>query len=375
MNLRLAILFITTTLGLPALGQPTAPSTGPASGPATTPAPPRVVTPPPGFVPITVDGIQYLAEPADEGVVRAALQGVPPATMPSTQPADMLQRLAGVREQLKTRIITDLALTEAAKVDEFLDTTLKKVLTSHRDARPKLIYLVTSEKRLKELLRAGWTDPRFYYNRLADGVEVNWNLSIPVDRPADESLVPAIYLPDESADQRKKKIADSVRTMEQRLADYLASHANDDCYNAIIEFLISQTVEPVKNKLDREWITTGICGVLTSRYVTMITGRNAEQLILQLSAERPDIPLRQTAVNLINPLDPKTMRQGAAPVYLVVYTRKSIRICNEWIAKAGDAAIPKVLQELRKNPPESGTATVEMIKRVSGVDLTASVKG
>lgn len=343
----------------------------PATAPASQQAP-RVVVAPPGFVTIEADGVRFLTEPADESIVRTALAGVAPATMPATRPTDLLTKLDASRDQLRQRIITDIALTDPAPVDAFL-TKLRDALIKHRDIKPPMIFLVTSETRLKDLLRAGWTDPRFYYNRAADSVEVNWNLNITFDRTPDESLVPAIYPVNASPDERKKKIAESVRVMEERLAGYLANHAADDCYNGFMEFLLAQIAEPVRNKADREWIAAGLCGVLTCRYASSLTGRDLTTMLTQLSSDRPEIPLRQATVNLIQPLEPSQIRAGARELYLLVYTRKAIRVCNEWVTQAGDAAIPKLITELRKNPPADGAALIAQIKQVSGVDLTANV--
>src|SRR4051812_19270155 len=89
----LSVLVLSSTL----LAQ--AGSTPPASAPASQPAPHKMVMPP-GFKLIQVNGRNALCEPVDESWVTTALSKIPAANKPSTQPANILDKLKTERENI-----------------------------------------------------------------------------------------------------------------------------------------------------------------------------------------------------------------------------------------------------------------------------------
>src|SRR5215468_2245977 len=77
----------------------TAPTTT-TTGPATTQRVRWQMTMPSGFVKVVAGDRVAICDPADESWVKTALADAPPATKPSTMPADLIQRVVDHRAAL-----------------------------------------------------------------------------------------------------------------------------------------------------------------------------------------------------------------------------------------------------------------------------------
>src|SRR5687768_7556787 len=94
----LLVAAVALAIGATAHGQATAPTT------ATTQRPRYVMTIPPGFHKVEVGYRVALCEPADDAWVKKVLNDAPPTTMPTTMPADVIDRLNERRGILKARM-------------------------------------------------------------------------------------------------------------------------------------------------------------------------------------------------------------------------------------------------------------------------------
>lgn len=342
------------------------------SAPATLPQRHALVVPP-GFTVVEIEGRNYVLQQPDEAWVRESLKNLKPTTLPTTMPSTLIDRVTAEQDNLKKQIARDLALIDSAPIDTFFKGTVLHSLQMYDSASPPLFYMVTSEAKLKELILGGWTDPRFYYNRAADRVEVNWQFNMAVDRPADDAIIPVVYGPNDKDDAKHRMLTDAIGNSESELARSIALRAMVDLRGGLIDFVLGQTIQPVLKKSDCEWFPAGVAAVLASRYTATLTGLSLEGLLHDVSDDDPRIPMRQSAIDLINPLPREQMNPQAAPLYIGVYRRKAARVVNIWLTAAGDEALPKVLAELRKNPPENGTAMVQMIKQISGAPIDANL--
>ena len=81
--------------------------------------------------------------------------------MPSTMPSDVVDRLNERRDILKARIAGDLSLKDTGLIDQLIDKTMIPQAELN-ELQPPIFYLVTTRDRIKQLLKAGWSDPRFH---------------------------------------------------------------------------------------------------------------------------------------------------------------------------------------------------------------------
>jgi hypothetical protein len=352
----------------PARGAATATPAAPAT---TQDAPPRKITIPPGFKHLTINGRNILIEPADEGWVAAALGKVQPATKPATLPATLLQKLTSQREALLRQIAIDLALRDLTAAARTYDLDLVAPLRKLDSYRPPVYYLVASPDRIAELLRSGWSDPRFYYNRAADAVSFNPIGALTTDRPQDEAIFPAPYDPKETPEKKGETLAIVIGSTEASIQASLEIRARTLVGAQLAAIIDSQGVAPLALSEDQKWFGRGIANVLSAKYASMITGDPRAELIKMLTAEHPANPIPTSAVDLLHPLDVKDMRQDMLPAYYDAANRKSARAIQAVVEKAGDGAIPKCITAIRDKKPADGPALVKLVQEATGVDLTA----
>jgi hypothetical protein len=342
--------------------------------PTTTTAPARhVVVVPPGFETIIVRGQTLLIEPADEAWVRAALADLRPTSLPSTMPADLLSRFDANRKTIAAQMVTDLAIDDPKTIDQFFDDKLRPTLKRFAELRLPLFYLVTTQQRLKQLIQNGWSDPRVYYNRAADNVEISGLLSLTIQGEADDILLPVLYEPGDSPLKKEELLADQVRTSQATLIKSVADRAMALGQIAFLDFIAEQAVEPLRDKPDQQWLGVGLMGILSAKYSSQITGLNGALMVHYMILGDPRNPIRPETIDLLHPLPRDQMRPGAVYAYDDAFRRKAARAVETWIEQAGEANVPKLLVALRKNPPADGIALLKLMQQIGGVDLTADV--
>jgi hypothetical protein len=338
--------------------------------PATTAPARHVVVVPPGFQTIIVRGQTVLAEPDDAAWVRQAVSGLKPLTMPSTMPADLLSHFDANRAKLAAQMSSDLAIADPKTIDQFFNDKLRPMLARFAQLRPPLFYLVTTQARLKQLIQNGWSDPRVYYNRAADKVEVSGVLSLSIAGDADDVLLPMIYEPSDSQEKKIQQLSDEMRISQSSLTQNIADRSIGLTQVAFVGFIARQTIEPLKLKPDQEWLGVGLVGVYSAKYSSPLTGTETAGLMQSMANDDPRNPLRSETIDLLHPTPRDQMRPMAMFAYDDAFRRKSTRVLEKWLKSAGDADVPKLLAALRQNPPSDGAALLKQIQQISGVDLT-----
>ncbi len=330
---------------------------------------------PPGFHRVSGDGRDAICEPADDAWVVQALKQTPPATRPSTNPADIVERLANNRAILKARIAGDLSLTDLSPIDSLIDTKLIPQARRLAELNPPFFYMCTSATRLRELLRSGWTDPRFHYNRVAGEVEFDPDLRMSDERPMDDMIMPVIYAPDATPEKRSAVLSEMIRNNESSLVEAFTRRAQVLTQMSIIDFIHKQTFDPMKLKDDQMWLAFGTEAVLSTRYMRDSVGMSYDDLIQRMMLDNPRNPVKASSIDLLHPTDPKYMKPAYVPLYLDAYHVRSTRVINELIKKGGASAVSTTLNAIRANPPADGPALVKLIAVTTGVDLTNEING
>src|SRR6186997_468248 len=113
----------------------------PATSPATTQRAPHKLVLPNGFKIVNINGRNVVVEPADEAWVTAAMGKMPATTKPATQPAVMLAKLRGERENIIRAMMADLATKDPVPLAKDYDTVLTPSLKSLDALRPPVFYL------------------------------------------------------------------------------------------------------------------------------------------------------------------------------------------------------------------------------------------
>jgi hypothetical protein len=357
----------------PALAQSGA---SPATAPATAPVrPPYKVTPPPGFTRIDQNGCAVYAAADDAAWVKEALTRLTPATKPSTTPSDLVDRLQAQRAKLKEWLAADLLITDAAGVDKLIDETLVPQAKALQAVNPPVFYLVGTPDSIKALLKGGWSDPRFYYNRAADDVIVRPGLSLSSEGPMDETVIPVVIAPGDTPAQRGEKLINTVRDAQAGVQLSVSQRAHLVMQVGLIEFIDKQLFTPLALKDDQKWFATGVAGVQSAKYITQISGMAYQELIIQMIVEPSDTPYPARAVNLLRPADTNAMRPEYVPFYRDAFRRKSTAVTFAVNEKSNAKDwLPKVLKTLKKGRVEGGNALLEILRQETGVELETWVQ-
>jgi hypothetical protein len=345
----------------------TAPATAPASAPVR-----FVLVVPTGFKAVAVGHHTAIVEPADEPWVRKTLETMAPTTLPSTMPSNLIEKLAANRDALRAALIADLAIADPAAVDKFFKETLTQQLARYDEIAPPLFYMVTSGPRLKQLVKEGWSNPRFYYNRAADDVQMSRAVNLSSEGPGDDVLIPVIVSPDEALDGKQKKLLDAIHTIEAELALKISQHSQASTQVAFITFIANEVLEPLKAKPEQEWFGVGVSNMLSARYLAQLNGMDYRAILADMTGDlHPRVnPMRPATVDLLNPTPLSDMRPEAIPYYVDAYRRKATRVVSSWSVRAGEGAIAKVLTAMRQQMPADGPGLVKLIQQTSGIDLT-----
>ena len=365
-----AVTFVTLALSVQ-LSFAGAAAAAPAASTQAAPAPPRKVTMPPGFKLLTVNGRNIWAEPADEAWVSAALSKLAATTKPATLPATLLQKLTSQRDALLRQVAIDLALRDLTSAARTYDLELVAPLRKVDNYRPPVFYLVTSPDRIAELLRGGWTDPSYYYNRAADAVSFNPSAAgLNTERPQDEVVFPAAYDAKATPEQKTEIVTQVISRAEKSIQDGIEDRARTLVGAQLAAIIQSQGVEPLALKEDQQWFGLGVATILSAKYASMITGDDRAELVKMLTAEHPANPIPTTAVDLLRPMNINDMRKDMLPAYFDAVRRKSGRAVQSMVEKAGDAGIPKAITAVRDKKPVDGPAMAKVVQDATAVDLT-----
>ena len=360
------LLAIALLAALPAGAQPNPPAAATAAQP-----PPRYqVVVPPGYERVTVGGQTALCLPADAAWVRQALGQVRPATRPTTGPADLLRRVAEARPAVVKQMTADLGLPDDKEPNRFFDEKLIPTLRKMDELRPPVFFLVSTREQLRELVAGGWGEPRFRYNRAAGEVAYDDRIALTIDRPMDDVVLAATYVPADPPDARAKRLANDVQQVATSLANRIAAEAVPAVFNQVGQHLDERYFVPLKFRRDQVWLGMGANGYFACKYAAQLTGRPKEELLRAMTYEDRRYPVNSALIDLTRPAEESSLKPGAAPYYNQAMRRKAVAIVARWAEKAGEPSVTKVLVALRQRPPEDGAALVKLIQELTGVDVS-----
>jgi hypothetical protein len=341
----------------------------PAAG-AKADAPRAVAVIPPGYEKVTVAGHTALAEPNDVAWVKQALTDTKVAPKNGVTPADMIQTLVDKRAALTKQMVTDLALADDKAVNEFLDTKVIATLKKLDETRPPLFYLVITQDKLRDLTKTGWGEPRYHYNGVANAAAVDDSLPFSIDKPMDDTILPAFYNDKDAPDVRAKNLAAGLQNMDANIAANVARQAPSNIFNLFVAFIQEKQIDPLKLKLDQSWLGSGVANFLAAKYTAVVTGVEKNSLLSQLTSEPNVFPVSARSVDLAHPLDEASMKPAIVPYYKVSMQRKATAVVAVWVDQAGEAAIPRTLAAMRAKMPADGAALVKLIQETTGADLS-----
>ena len=348
---------------------PAAPAAS-AAAPTSAPAPPRKVSIPPGFKVVTVNKRNAICEPADVAWVATSLGKVQATTRPATLPAQLLQKLTEQRTPLLQQLARDLALSDLKSAAATYDKDLVEAIRTLDNYKPNVYYLVLSPDRLAELMRQGWSDPHFYYNRAADAVTFNPVGVLATDRPQDDVLFPAAYDAKDTPEKKSEQLSVAVGATEASMEASIEIRGRTTVGATFAQLVNNEGLKPLELKDDQQWFGLGTAAILSAKYAAAITGENGNELMDMLTTEIPQNPLKTTAIDLVHPPDVKLMREEALPAYYDTVRRKSARAIRYLIKEGGEQALPKAIMAIRTKKPADGPALVAAIKEATGIDLT-----
>jgi hypothetical protein len=335
---------------------------GQAAVPAAT-APARyVVTVPPGYEKHTAAGHTAICLPRDAAWVKKALAEVKPATRPSTMPADLLQRATAARPAVVKQMVADLGLGDDKAANAFFDDKLIPTLRKLDEVRPPVFFLVCTRDELRELAKTGWGEPRFHYNRVSNDVRYNDNVMVSIDRPMDDSVLPAFFDEKHAPDERSRNLAAGIQQLHTSLAKLVADQSPPNVFNMLAQHLGETYFEPLKLRRDQQWFALGAVGNLAAKYAGQLTHVPREAWLKDITFDPPQFPVTARTIDLARPMEEAALRPAAVPLYHQAMRRKSIRAVARWGEKAGDGAVAKVVAALRTAPPADGAALVKLVQ-------------
>jgi uncharacterized protein YidB (DUF937 family) len=345
-----------------------APAPAAATAPATRP---RYVFPvPPGFEKVTAGSHTAVCATEDAAWVRQALGAVKPGTRPATMPTDLLKRLADNRPALVKQMVTDLALPDDRHVSQFIDNKLIDTLRKLETIQPPILVFVVSREKLRDLVKGGWGEPRFKYNRAADAASYDENVMLSIDRPMDESPLPAFYDPKEPEDKRVEGLARNLALFDSQLAKLISEQSQTGVFNLFAQYLGEQHFDPLKLRRDQQWLGLGLATYLSAKYASLVTGIGRDAWLRGIMYEDLRYMLGSASIDLTNPTPEESMRPGAAGYYTQAMRRKATGVVLKLVENGGEGAIPKALIAVVKTKPADGKQMVKTIQEATGVDLT-----
>jgi len=360
------------TGGLAAIGAD-APATQPESQPSTQFVP-HTADLPPGFHKLVVGAISVFCLPTDDAWLEPAIKKVKPASRPTTMPSDLLASFSAHRGELVKQLAAELALTDEKPLNTFLDDKYVPVLNKVAALKFNVYFFPVTRKQLGAIMKAGWHDPRYYFNRLATDVDYTLDINISIDHPMSD-MVMWIELKDDATD------ADKANTVKAFIEDYQTQYlltvsvlGQMSLGNALDELIVEQAIKPMKLPETIAWVGDGLAAEISVKNLAWLTGMDRTMEIERSLKDNRRNPLASQGLDLMNPYDPTTLRPEYAALYKDAAIHKGARAIHEMVKQAGDDALTKVLVALRNNPPANVEALVKLIKSTTGVDLTPQLK-
>lgn len=365
-NVLIVTLFL--SLAAPLFGQ-----TQPSTAPTTRPRLEAVL--PPGFVKVSVGARQAFTEPANEPWVKEVLTQTGPATRPTTMPSDLIDKVQLARPQITQQLMTELGITDKAAIDRMFDERIITTLAKYKDFQPPLFMLVCSNVKLKEIVKGGWTNPRYHYNRALDDVAFSTQLSLAIDQQMDDQVLPVLFSDTATEAQKRETLTQAVFGVEASLLRSMSDDAQNGVQMSLAGLIGETVLVPLDLKPGQEWLGFGISDFYSYGYATQIIGVDFDVILKGLTTANPNNPMRGEMIDLMHPTPADQLRREAAPYYVDAMRRKSNRVFAQWMKDAPQGSLLKVLEAIKNQKPADGPALVKIVKDISNIDLTAALKG
>lgn len=359
------------------LVQPPAPPT-PEANPTTQPAPttrPRLVIPP-GFVRLDLGHRRFLIHPADETWVRRAADAAPPATRPTTLPADLVRNVESRRDNIITLLAADLDVPPQ-RIQSFLDNDLLPTLRDFDQSNIATVALVATRQQIRAALDAGWSNPAIRHTPGTDDILFSQVMVVPTDPDSADALVPFLVLPDQPEPDRIAKLAQELANLDESILRARSQRAQFLLQATLVRFIGSDILGELNLPPDTEWIAAGITGTLTAKYTSALSGVPRRTVIEAMTAEPRRSPpgfVHAASIDLLNPLDISALRPGALLPYADAVRRKSVAAIDHLLFLHTDAVLPKLLQSIRTAPPATSPDLVARIRDLTGTDLSDKLR-
>jgi hypothetical protein len=345
------------------------------SAPATSQRARYELTMPPGMVKVIVGERVAICDPADEAWVKEILTQTGPATRPSTMPSDLITSLNAKRNDIIKAMAGDLGLSDAAAINQQLDSSVIPALQKFQNFKPSIFLMPITRQKLLALVKGGWRNPQFYYNRAADDVSVNTNIAMSVDRPMDDYIVPAIADQSATIETRKDALKNELLQLELGVLQRVSSEAELTLQTELAKVIEKLAVAPISPlKPGQEWFGLGVEGVFSGKYLAMISGLSRDAITQAMTTPDPRNPIRSATIDLLHLTAPRDLNPQFVGPYIDAMRRKSVAVVTEFVRQAGEPAAAKAIAEIAKQKPADGEAMLKVIKDATGVDLTAAVR-
>ncbi len=285
-------------------------------------------------------------------------------------PSDVINSIQRNGPEVVKQILADFAATDPKPVNDALNVTLVPQLKQLDTLQPAIFYMPTMRQKLIDLMDAGWTDPRYHYNRFNKDVEYDSGIKISLDVPMDDQviLIPLDNAPTPAA--KHEALAKTVSDFENRYASAEMYLSEVETRNVLLGLLQSTYMDPLKLPIPQQWFGRSIAQVYSVKYTAMVVGSSRDTMTQSLVAGNPRNPLKPEAIDLINPMNVSVLRPEFVPAYDDAATQKGVRVIVSWIRQAGDGGLAKVLPSLRYAPITSPADLIKRIKDATGADLT-----
>lgn len=329
----------------------------------------RVIRAPAGFVKTTA-GVALMYDKRDEAWVKEAVAACRPPRRP-VMPSDLAGVLVTNRDVNLALIQKDLGLADDGAITAFYDDKLVAGLGRIEGWAPRIYYMPISSSELKYLVKGGWDCNQFAYNQFSDSLTYDPSYNWPSDRPADESVLPLFYDPDDREQIRVKALTERIEDSETGRMSLIAVMGRQRAVQLYIDMISDAAIKPLGLKRDQEWLGMGIAGVLSAKYVSSLTALDRDLILRQMvSAAESGI-----AIDLLHPTLAEDLRPSAVDAYNETMRAKAIAVVAKWTGETNDEVMTRALNAVRDKKPVDGAAMLTVIKEATGRDLSRDLSG
>jgi hypothetical protein len=325
---------------------------------------------PDGFIRIVASNRVAICLPGDSSWVTDCLNHTAPGTQPSTRPAELLASLQARGDALAANLTHQLDLRDPQLATRFVRESLIPLSRRLSGLNVRIVYLVITRDDLKRLVIGGWGGAQFHYNRVADKVAFNGSINVSPDAADGESLVPAPYLSAASVEERSAEFSADIRRTETGIQNMIARESQSTIQLTLARFIAQNGTVPLKLDLSADWFSTGVVGTLSTQSIALVTGADVHGMLQAIAQPDPRNPMSGDSIDMLHPTRPSDLRPEVAPAYADAFRKRSMRIVNSLIDRAGPDAIAKVIHALHAAPTTDGPALVQLILKTTGTDLT-----